>query len=278
MMDLMKYVLLTPVAKPEERKAPVQPVQRPPQPVQPQKTEPVAQASAGATTINIYNTCSPNMQQDASGNNTIGVNNQSESNSASNATASAESNVHVDVEVEVSPSIWHTHQEQMKTFLDDNKVYFGVSALLALYSYYCYQVICGNFYLKRIDLWSSWKHELSFEQLCSIPQQALARDLILSIQHQGLDMQKPTDFTVPLVVFLQVIEQERTMLLYYQTLYNRITMVKCGLLFPFNHTQYNHIEGRLQRLSFVKNIFISWMAEFNLEHAGPLNKVYHSNL
>lgn len=194
----------------------------------------------------------------------ITLNNQSYSNATSASSAQAQAEAQVDVEV--TQSLQNMYQEQVQTFWHDNKLYLGAGALVTLYSYYCYQVISGNFYLKRTDLWSSWKQELSFDQLCLIPQQILARELVLSIQQHGLDVQKPTDFMIPLVSFLHVIEEERIKLLYYQTLYNRITMLKCGSLFPFNKKRYNDIEKRLQRLSFVKNIFISWMAEFNIEH------------
>lgn len=200
----------------------------------------------------------------------VTVNNQSYSNASSVSSAQAQAEAQVDVEV--SQSVWNIYQERMQTFWQDNKLYIGACAFFSLYSYYCYQVICGNLYLQRTDLWSSWKHELSFDQLCLIPQQTLARELIFSIQQQGLDTQKPTDFMVPLVFFLHVIEEERIKLLYYQTLYNRMTMLKCGAFFPFNKKRYDAIEKRLQRLSFVKNVFISWMAEFNVAHNRSLTK------
>lgn len=230
------------------------------QPVQvQQKMEPITLPStAGTINVNINANIAPHMTQNASNSTDVKTNSQSQSNAQAQAVAQAK--------VKASQTMWNTY-ESMQTFWDTNKLYLGVSAVLALYSYYWYQVMCGNFYLKRTDLWSSWKNGLSFDQLCAIPQQSLARELILNIQQQGLDIQKPTDFTVPLVTFLYVIEEERKALLYYQTLHSRITMMKCGILFPFNKKQYNRIEERLQRLSFVKNIFISWMAEFNLEHA-----------
>lgn len=243
------------ITKPEPQQAPKQAVH-----VQ-QKIEPVVLPSTGGPiTVNLNLNIEPHMIQNAANS----ANSQSESNAQATATAQAEAYTEVNVKVS---QLWDAHRESMQTFLHDNKLYLGASALAALYSYYCYQVICGNLYLQRTDLWSSWKNDLSFDQLCAIPQQTLARELILSIQHQGLDTQKPTDFVVPLVTFLQVIEEERKTLLYYQTLHSRITTVKCARLFPFNKKRYNRIEERLQRLSFVKNIFISWMAEFNLEHA-----------
>ena len=252
----------------EQPQRPAQPVQAQPQKKEPtltQKTETIMLTpTEGLPAIHIHLTVS----QNASGNNVIEVNNQSLANAQADAVAesTSEATSEAKADVDVLQSMQNTYQEPVQTFLSDNKLYLGAGALLSLYSYYCYQVICGNFYLKRTDLWSSWKHELSFDQLCLIPQQTLARELILNIQHHGLDMQKPTDFMVPLVLFLQVIEEERSKLIYYQTLYNRITMVKCSVLFPFNKKQYNNIEERLRRLSFLKNIFISWMAEFNVEH------------
>lgn len=243
--------------------APNNPVQTQPQkkePTQIQKTEVIqVPKTDGPSVIHLHLTIVNDID---SGN--VTVNNQSYSNASSASSAQAQAEAQVDVEV--TQSLQNMYQEQVQTFWHDNKLYLGAGALVTLYSYYCYQVISGNFYLKRTDLWSSWKQELSFDQLCLIPQQILARELVLSIQQHGLDVQKPTDFMIPLVSFLQVIEEERIKLLYYQTLYNRITMLKCGSLFPFNKKRYNDIEKRLQRLSFVKNIFISWMAEFNIEH------------
>jgi len=249
-------------------KAPNNPVQTQPQKKEPthtQKTETITLPKIdGPTIIQLH------VHIDVDSGNTITVNNQSQSSAASVSSAEAQAEAQVDVEVSQSNDMY---QERMQTFWDDNKFYIGAGGVIGLYSYYCYQVICGNLYLKKTDLWSSWKHELSFDQLCLIPQQTLARELILSIQHQGIDMQKPTDFMVPLVLFLHVIEEERRELLYYQTLYRRISMLKCRFLFPFNRKRYNHIEERLRRLSFVKNIFISWMAEFNVEHNRSLTQL-----
>lgn len=244
---------------PERKQAPNQVVQTQ------QKVEPIVLPPTGGPT-NINLNLNLNMTQNASTDNKIATNSQSQSEANAQAAASAQAESHTTVGVKLS-QLLNAYHDPMQTFWHDNKFSLGASALFALYSYYCYQVICGNLYLKRTDLWSSWKNGLSFDQLCAIPQQSLARELVLSIQHQGLDVQKPTDFTVPLVTFLQVIEEERKALLYYQTLHSRITMVKCGILFPFNKKRYKCIEERLQRLSFVKNIFISWMAEFNLDHA-----------
>jgi len=259
MMKSMGSVLWSSVLEKKQEKVPAHVGQT--QPPKVETASVVLPPTGGPTTINI----TLNMNQNASGNNCIETNSQSQANAESIASATSQSQATVDVEV--LQSMWNAYQEPMQTWWNGNKIYFGACALLTLYSYYCYQVICGNLYLKRTDVWSSWKHELSFDQLCQIPQQSLARELVLSIQHHGLDMQKPTDFMSPLVLFLQVIEQERITLLYYQTLYNRITTVKCSIIFPFNKKRYNRIEERLQRLSFVKNIFISWMAEFNIEHA-----------
>ncbi len=255
--------------------------QRPVQVVQPQqkeltqiqKTETIVlPPTEGPTTIHLHFM----MHQNASGNNVIEVNNQSLASAQADALAQATAEAKADVDV--LQSMQNNYQEPVQNFLDDNKFYLGAGVLLTVYSYYCYQVICGNFYLKRTDIWSSWKHELSFDQLCQIPQQTLARELILNIQHNGLDMQKPTDFMIPLVLFLQVIEEERSKLIYYQTLYNRIRLVKCDIFFPFNKKEYTRIEERLQRLSFVKNIFISWMAEFNVEHNKSIGDVLRKSL
>jgi uncharacterized protein YlbG (UPF0298 family) len=271
----MEYILKTvllPLAPLEQAQAPIQRASRQsneqPRDVNKSSTQEkiVIPPSNSATTINIVNNLT--MNQNASGNNCIDNNNDNNNHAdaRSESVATAQAKAQAQVEVDISQSPWN-YDQSLEQFLSEHKIFIGLSVCAALYTYYCYQVIGGNFYLQRTDLWSSWKHELSFDQLCQIPQQILAHELLLLIQQQGLNTEKPTDFVVPLVVFLQAIEHERVMLVYYQDLYTRMHTFKCAWLFPFNTKRYDQIEERLRRLSFVKNVFISWVATFNIEHA-----------
>lgn len=132
-------------------------------------------------------------------------------------------------------------------------------ALLALY--------LMRIYARMHDqtLWSRWRYEDSYEQLMSIPQKELARDLVFAIQQRYTTSAQFNDFIRPLVQFMRDIEKEKKMLKRYIETTKWIGRVRLQRIFPINDTKIELAKTLLQRLLFLEHIFISWAAEFKIQ-------------
>jgi hypothetical protein len=170
---------------------------------------------------------------------------------------------------ELSPDLQGIkNQIQIKTDFFENYKWHLIGASLALsYASLCYFIIVGNSYLGNKDLWSSWHQELSLEQLLAIPQQQLSQDLLHEIQRRYTDPSSLSDLNKPLAQFLTTIEQEEQDIRWYQSFYSWLSFAYITKIIPFSKQRFAKINERLQRLAYYKNIFQSWAAQYQLEHA-----------
>ncbi|HRN78431.1 MAG TPA: hypothetical protein PLU71_04275 [Candidatus Dependentiae bacterium] len=141
-----------------------------------------------------------------------------------------------------------------------------LTGVLTCYTYVCYQVITGNLYLQRTDIWSAWKAPLSLQELCALPDKDLTQALIFAIQNKYINLTDPMDTGAPLAQFMHEIESERIQLEYYQYLHNWIKRTHTTWLFPLNTSKYSTIEQRLDRLAFIKHLFVTWLTEQKIDH------------
>jgi hypothetical protein len=127
-------------------------------------------------------------------------------------------------------------------------------------------------FLTDKSLWSYWKHELSFAQLCNIPQKTLEKELILEIGHRNYNKKNPTDTTHPLINFIAAIDYE----LYRINRFIWLTSLKICFT---NDTKLNAAQQHYERACFIKHIFLSWLSEYNMNQngyilEGPLKRYY----
>lgn len=166
----------------------------------------------------------------------------------------------------------HTNQNLVKriggntsSFLNDYKWPLALGTLISVYAYICYIIASGNSYLAQKDLWSSWRHDLTLEQLLAIPQPQFAKELLQEIQRRYTDPAAVTDIVRPLSIFMKMIEQEEQQLLWYQNTFSWLQYIKATTIIPLNKTQFAKISEKLQRLIYFKNAFQSWAAQYQLE-------------
>ncbi|MEP6803588.1 MAG: hypothetical protein ABI892_03620 [Flavobacterium sp.] len=120
------------------------------------------------------------------------------------------------------------------------------------------------YYLCNNTMWSRWKQELSFEDLCGISQKDLARELLLAIGQYYYSEKKPTDLTHPLIQFIHTIDIEIKIIKRYintTKIINRLNLMK---IFPTNDIKIAYAHKLLERALFIKHIFLSWLSEYNL--------------
>lgn len=166
----------------------------------------------------------------------------------------------------------HTNQNLVKrfgnntgSFLNDYRWPLALVTLISGYAYICYIIASGNSYLAQKDLWSSWRQDLTLEQLLAIPQPQFAKELLQEIQRRYTDPAAVTDIVRPLSTFMKMIEQEEQHLLWYQNAFSWLQYIKATTIIPLNKTQFAKISEKLQRLIYFKNAFQSWAAQYQLE-------------
>lgn len=119
--------------------------------------------------------------------------------------------------------------------------------------------------------WVYWKHTSTFEDLCSIPQKDLARELMLAIGEHHFNKDNPTDLAYPLITFIKDIDWEIETIKRYITTTKILKRLYLMPLFPTNEKKLNRATKMLERVLFIKHIFLSWLADYNLTSTEKLN-------
>jgi len=153
---------------------------------------------------------------------------------------------------------------KLLTLLRDYKYWIIGGCAASLYGYVCYTVYQGNRYLQSSDLWSSWKSSLELETLLSLPQKELAEELVREVQRRYTNPANPTDFVSPLSAFLTALEKECTTIQFYTEFNTRLHTLYLSKAIPLNCCVYTNAQKRIQRLLYLKNVFITWAADFKI--------------
>ena len=129
-----------------------------------------------------------------------------------------------------------------------------IAAALAVGSYglLSYYAMKGNYYLKRIDLWSSWRKELSLDEILAIPQKQFAQDLFREVQRRY-----NSNFATSLILFIKAIDQEEKQIKWYKSLYDWISFLHVKKLMPIDAAIYENCAQQLQRIAYYKGCFES---------------------
>ena len=171
---------------------------------------------------------------------------------------------------EVSPTRWinNTH-----SFVSIHKWTLLLAAITGTGGYIWYVLNKGNTLMQSGHSWSAWKHHLDFAQLCQAPQEQLAQELLSDIQRHYINYQNPTDFVAPLSRFAQDLQDEHILLSRYIKLGDLIVKCHTTFLFPINAELIEKAHNRIERINFVKHIFVSWSAHHNLQQNGALRRI-----
>lgn len=150
-----------------------------------------------------------------------------------------------------------------KSFFNDYKWHLLVGSTAITYAMLCYIIISGNSYLGQSDLWSSWRQELTLDQLLSIPQEQFAEELLQEIHRRYTNSDTINDLMTPLSLFLLALEKEEEQIKSYQYYYSWLVYLKITKIVPFSKTKFSKINERLQRITYLKNAFHTWIAKFH---------------
>ncbi len=118
-------------------------------------------------------------------------------------------------------------------------------------------------FLNNHSLWSHWKHDYSFADLCEIPAKQLATTLLHDIAKINCNRKNPTDTVHPLFQFINAIDTEIYRLKRYIAIASQIKKLRLMSVFPTNDVKIEKAKQVLERAHFVRHIFLSWLAEYN---------------
>ena len=155
--------------------------------------------------------------------------------------------------------------EQTYTYCVNNKINIGFFSAVIGYGYIFYQLFTGHHYLVNATRWAMWKHGVSLAALRAQPEEEISQELLLEIQQRYLNVENPTDFLTPLVLFLQAAEEEIKHTTYYSTLYSRLNWCRGLKIFPINYSQLRLAHEKKERLMYLKHIMQLWIARHNIQ-------------
>jgi hypothetical protein len=163
---------------------------------------------------------------------------------------------------------WHPQEyyQQGSNFLYTYRYRFLAAALAALYGTCYYKLYSGQRYLASKTAWSMWQNRYSTETLCALAPDQLASNLMHDIQMEYATHANPTDFITPMVQFLTAIHAELAackQMLIWHTWLSRLRLCR---LFPGITCSPDELQDRIERLKCIKNIFLHWIATYNIEH------------
>lgn len=151
-------------------------------------------------------------------------------------------------------------------FLYQQRYLLGISLIAGGFAYACHLVVKANRYLENPETWASWRQDMPYELLVTIPQQEIAKDLVLEVQRRYSNPQNPTDFLSPLISFIHAIDDEITMMKRINFAYIWITKLYLGYILPINEKLYCKVEEKLKKLIHLKQVFLAWVAEYKVNH------------
>lgn len=152
----------------------------------------------------------------------------------------------------------------------NNKLKVAFFTAASLYGYITYRLFALKSHLMQPDNWSLWNNSRSLEELSAIPEKELGEILIKEAQRRYTLLDDPENFIMPIVIFLQTVEQEKQILQAYISLCGWIKTVRLGKIFWIDEQLATSCEERLKRLAYIRAIFVNWITEYKFtRNAAP---------
>lgn len=152
----------------------------------------------------------------------------------------------------------HSLISLLKDFIYDYKYRISLFVLASTYSKVRYSLYKDLNYFDHQDRWSNWTVTKSVNNFYETPHNVLEKKLIHEIYYRYLNKKNPTDTIMPLVRFVTELHEELARLTHYQKRSQWIKTLKVTYFFPDHEKVDREICKKIDRLLFIKHIFISW--------------------
>lgn len=173
--------------------------------------------------------------------------NDNHSHCANNAKVDTKQQTNLESLAKDIPDALNNIKSHLSTAFNDYKWHIEAAIGIGSYGLLCYYLMKGNAYFKRSDLWSSWRNELSLDELLAIPHAQFMQDLCAQIQHQY-----EKDFANCVILFMKAIEQEEKDIKWYRCLYEWTSFFYMRKLTLCDSAAYERCTQRLQRIAYYK--------------------------
>ncbi len=154
------------------------------------------------------------------------------------------------------------------TYVKEHKMRVILASLATLYVVVECILVRLTHKLSNPTSWGLWKQTVSFENLLSMSQKEVSKDLIFSIQQRYQTESTLTDFLTPFITFLRDIDQEIHTVKRLIRMQRILTTLRIARFFPYQYTLPT-LSERLQKLLFLKELFISWIAQYKINTNVP---------
>lgn len=149
-------------------------------------------------------------------------------------------------------------------YIWNHKLKTGSFIAISLYLYTFLYIIRTQYFLQHAKNWHNWKKELSLEQILATPTTQLSENLISLILSLYINYQNPADTITPLTKFMESIEMEIKKIKQYIAIGTWLISLKIAIILPINETKILIAQQKLQRVLFIKHIFIEYIASKNM--------------
>ena len=116
--------------------------------------------------------------------------------------------------------------------------------------------------LEDKSAWCNWKNDIPLEDLFNLSRYELAEELLKKIQAKYLNPRNPTDHIAPLNIFLESYGNEIKIFQKHFRLLKWINRLRLTRFFPTAQKDLEKMKTKIQRLSYLKTVFFSWMTEY----------------
>ncbi len=202
---------------------------------------------------------------------TLNINIKNENKSDNTTTATSDTNVKnaqaQSQEQKIEPS--KAIQEKMDNLwelIGNHKYQLMGCSLVAGYGYLFARVLADHWFVRSNDTWSSWKKDKKIEELQRSPLQPLRNELIHDIQIDHVSSPDPINASAPLAEFMKRIESEINRINGYLKISTILQRTRLLLIFPTNSATIELAHKKLKRAQFIKQLFVSWAAEYKMQH------------
>ncbi|CDK30712.1 hypothetical protein [Candidatus Babela massiliensis] len=158
-------------------------------------------------------------------------------------------------------------------WIKNNKFKVTMTALTSSYILINAKLIYLNYKLANENCWSKWRLNSTMEELYRVPQAIFAQDLLKDIQNTYTQIGNMTDYVTPLSTFIKDVDTEINNINTYIRMIKFLHKTKVRKFFIYNTKIYDQAPERLNRLLFIKNTFLSWLAEHKISQFKHLRKL-----
>jgi len=155
-------------------------------------------------------------------------------------------------------------------FFLSHKIKIICSIIAGLYLSCFGIIVADNYFLNNPQLWGNWLAHLSYQELCTCPEENMQHELILEIQRRYLQSTNPADFFSPLTTFINTIEYEEKRIARYITYTTWLGTLYLSYILPINDEKREQATTALKRTQFIRRCFLSWAAAYNFAHKNSL--------